>query len=204
VKKLTDEERAQRRAAKLQYYKDYSKRRMADPEYKARRQAQIREYFKQPENKDKIKVWRKAQWQRSKESGKYQEYMGRPEVKVKTRKTCNAHKSKKYASPTGRILYLATQAIYRARKRGIEYDKLALTELSHIPPTSCQCCSKPFLYAEYGKAKLNDVPSIDRVDNTKGYIRGNIAVICNQCNKAKRDSTIQQLLNVVKYVQRHT
>lgn len=37
-------------------------------------------------------------------------------------------------------------------------------------------------------------PSIDRIDNTKGYVRGNVRIISWRANRIKNDSTLNELI----------
>jgi hypothetical protein len=43
-----------------------------------------------------------------------------------------------------------------------------------------------------------DSPSIDRVDNTKGYSRDNIEVVSTRWNLLKRDSTVEERFAIGK------
>ncbi len=46
-----------------------------------------------------------------------------------------------------------------------------------------------------GTQKQNDrSPSIDRIDNTKGYVPGNVQVISLKANRMKNDATDTELL----------
>lgn len=83
----------------------------------------------------------------------------------------------------------------RAKLKGFEFD---LT-LDDIPPIPEYC---PVLGI---KIKANDTnkpldssPSIDRIDSTKGYVKGNIRIISNRANRIKADATIEELRKVLE------
>lgn len=62
----------------------------------------------------------------------------------------------------------------------------------------CPCCNVEF---EYGKNyKNNNSPSVDRLDNAKGYIKDNVSIICWRCNSLKSDASIQELEQIVKWL----
>ena len=42
--------------------------------------------------------------------------------------------------------------------------------------------------------------SLDKVDNTKGYVPGNIAIISRKANRLKGDGTITQFESIIKYM----
>ena len=73
----------------------------------------------------------------------------------------------------------------RALKRNIEFD-LDITDI--IIPDVCPYLQVPLIHKD-----KNFTPSIDRIDNTKGYIKGNIEVISLLANKMKNIATIEQL-----------
>ena len=47
---------------------------------------------------------------------------------------------------------------------------------------------------------FKESPSLDRIDNSKGYIKGNVAVISNKANKYKSDMTIENIEKLASYV----
>lgn len=46
-------------------------------------------------------------------------------------------------------------------------------------------------------------PSIDRIDNTKGYIKDNIIVVSRRANILKKDATIEELKKIADYYYEH-
>lgn len=58
------------------------------------------------------------------------------------------------------------------------------------------------LYTNRGKAGPNS-PSIDRIDNKKGYILGNVQVISYRANMLKGDASIEEVRRVLAYMDRY-
>lgn len=104
-----------------------------------------------------------------------------------------------------RIKNLVRNAVARCPKNGMECDKVYLVELTSLKPTHCPCCNNAI---DYG---IVDVPashtpkfrspSLDRIDTTKGYIRGNVDIICWRCNALKRDGTLHELRAIITYME---
>ena len=68
-----------------------------------------------------------------------------------------------------------------ASVRNIEWG-LSFSELQKIVSNNCVYCGEnphPFI-------------GIDRIENSKGYIHGNIVPCCKRCNQAKNDMTVDQ------------
>lgn len=101
------------------------------------------------------------------------------------------------ADPPRRLRLLA----YQCMNRSPTSDRDALYALADTAPIRCSCCGKELQYST--AAPKNDRPSIDRVDNAKPYIKGNIAIICGQCNVQKRDNTLQTLQMITAYILRY-
>lgn len=78
-----------------------------------------------------------------------------------------------------------------------------MREVAKSLPPNCPCCGRDF-DMEVGRtargAVKDGVPSFDRIDSTGGYIRGNVAVICWRCNCLKRNGTIADFENLVRYM----
>jgi len=91
---------------------------------------------------------------------------------------------------------MIAHAKQRAKKFGIEF---CLIKEDIVIPDICPVLGIP-LYFTKGKS-TNNTPSLDRIDNSQGYIRENIRVISNKANALKRDMTIEDVKNLLKYMQ---
>ena len=92
--------------------------------------------------------------------------------------------------------YILQTAKGRARFHGIEFN-LELSDIS-IPPI-CPYLGIPITQYQ-GKGLFDSNASLDRIDNTKGYVKGNVEVISNLANKMKRNATKEQLLCFAKNI----
>ena len=83
----------------------------------------------------------------------------------------------------------------RARESGIEFT-LTPQDIFAVFPDKC-----PILLIELAFVKgINDcLPSLDRVDNTRGYVPGNVRVISWKCNYVKKDLTLEQIERLYLY-----
>lgn len=79
----------------------------------------------------------------------------------------------------------------QAKGRGLDFD---LT-LEDIPDTPLLC---PILKEPMIKL-TRTAPSVDRIDSTKGYVKGNIQIISRLANTMKLDASIEQLIAFSKY-----
>lgn len=94
---------------------------------------------------------------------------------------------------------------YNAKKRagdiGVPFD-LTLDDIvipEHCPALGLEIrdytgCGKPDFH------KHHDAATLDRVDNSKGYVANNIQVICKRANLLKKDATISEIAGVLAYM----
>jgi hypothetical protein len=45
-----------------------------------------------------------------------------------------------------------------------------------------------------GRVNLYNSPSLDRIDNNKGYVKGNVIIVCSRANCIKNDGTWQEIM----------
>ena len=59
----------------------------------------------------------------------------------------------------------------------------------------CEYCETPFIYdADYTHYQK---PSIDRIDPASGYISGNIAIVCWDCNRLKNGMDYERMKKII-------
>ncbi len=91
-----------------------------------------------------------------------------------------------------KILY--SNAKQRAKKSNIPFT---ITKEDIEIPDTCPVFGFP-LKREDRETWMN-APSIDRIDNTKGYIKENIIVVSRRANILKKDATIDELQKLSEY-----
>lgn len=104
--------------------------------------------------------------------------------------------------PEMRFRGLIRHARNRAIAKGLPYSEELFASLKASPSMQCACCGKPFDFA-LDKGHNSDSASLDRVDNTVGYVEGNVAVICRRCNRIKADATADELEAIAAYIRAH-
>lgn len=109
-----------------------------------------------------------------------------------------------WCSPCRRVYHeddprrqMLSNAKSRAKRRGLDFD-LILEDIKI--PEVCPVFGQPFKLGIKGWSR--DSPSLDRIDISKGYIKGNVQVISWRANDVKGDATIEELEAVVKHMQK--
>jgi len=97
----------------------------------------------------------------------------------------------------GPIKYMFGVVRDRAKKHGIEFN---ITRDDIIIPTHCPILGIPLFNTP--RKQTDNTPSLDRIDNTKGYIKGNVHVISLRANRIKNDSTLAELELIVDYLKK--
>lgn len=88
-------------------------------------------------------------------------------------------------------------AQHRAKTKGIEFN-IELSDI--IIPEICPILGLPIKKAIDGNRDLS--PSLDRIDNSKGYIKGNVQVISFKANAMKLTANKDELINFSNWVRK--
>jgi len=97
-----------------------------------------------------------------------------------------------------------TRIKFHAKERGIPFD---LKEEDLLPlPDCCPILGVEFKYRANCKSKIGPrgihTPSIDRVDNTRGYTRDNVVIVSWRVNNIKCDAELWELKAILDYYTR--
>jgi hypothetical protein len=88
-------------------------------------------------------------------------------------------------------------AKYRASKKGLAFD-IEVEDI--VVPFFCPIMGLELKFNK-GFALFNS-PTLDRIDNSKGYIKGNIQVISQLANLMKSNANVAELLVFSEWIQK--
>lgn len=91
-----------------------------------------------------------------------------------------------------RLVYMLVSAKKRAAQRGIAFE---ISENDLVIPEICPVLGIPIVIQS---GRHDGAPSIDRIDNSLGYIKGNVRIISYRANAIKRDMTLEEAQLLVK------
>jgi hypothetical protein len=88
------------------------------------------------------------------------------------------------------------------RQRGRRYGlpcTIDIAYLRSIWPADNRC---PALDIPMDRRDRNHTPSIDRIDNAKGYVPGNVAIISQKANRLKNSASLAEVTAIYAYMLR--
>ena len=96
--------------------------------------------------------------------------------------------------------FLLSRAKSRSKKKGLEFN-IDITDID--VPIICPILGIPII-KEYKKGTKGgpspNSPSLDRIDNSKGYVKGNVRVISHKANTMKHNATSLELIRFAEWV----
>lgn len=95
--------------------------------------------------------------------------------------------------------HILTVAKRRAKIKNLDFN-LELSDI--VIPKICPILEVPLVCGTKGNYEYT--PSIDRIDNSKGYIKGNIRIISKKANSMKNSATIEELKAFCKNILRYS
>lgn len=128
--------------------------------------------------------------------------------KLNREKICSARRNKRLANKdivnklqreyfsSNRDRLLLSYAKTNAKRKGLEFN-IDISDV--IIPEFCPYLEIK-LTSDLGSGQLSTNASIDRIDSTKGYIKGNIQIISRLANTMKSNASIDQLIIFAKNI----
>ena len=121
----------------------------------------------------------------------------------KVREYSREYSKKNYSTEKRRISYinnivseLYSHAKQRAKSKNLEFN---ITKDDIVIPKLC-----PVFNVILDVNNKLTSPTLDRIDNSLGYIKGNIKVISAKANRLKNNGTIEEFIKIITYMQTHS
>ena len=177
--------------------KEYNKEYYSIPENKERHKEYNKEYYSRPEVKERqkeyYKEYHKEYLARSENKERYKEYnkeyLARPEVKERRKE--NQYRLR--SSIPGKLTSIKS----RSKERNLEFN-ITLEYLESIYPDDSLCPLLNIPLDWDSPARDPTTPSVDRIDSSKGYIKGNVHWVSWRANQLMSDATPDELLMVAQ------
>ena len=94
--------------------------------------------------------------------------------------------------------YLLKAARRRAKNNDLEFN---IDESDIIIPQFCPYLNIPLFINPTGKAACDNSPTLDRIRNELGYVKGNIIVVSFRANRMKSNYSFEELKLLVTNLQ---
>lgn len=108
---------------------------------------------------------------------------------------CQKIRQQDYSTTEKKKTRVLNNAKINAKKKGREFS-IAAEDIDI--PLKCPVLGIPL---EFGGKQRDCSASIDRIDSSKGYIKGNVQVISWKANNLKGSATLEELRLMVKYLE---
>jgi hypothetical protein len=110
-----------------------------------------------------------------------------------------AYKKLYYATKAGHIRRNLGQIKNRAKRKNIEFD----LDFEYVESLAVNICPVFDFDLSWGQAEgkiLFNSPSLDRIDPSKGYVKGNIQFISHLANTMKNNASLEQLEKFARWI----
>jgi hypothetical protein len=119
--------------------------------------------------------------------------------------SCGCYHRERCSKPLGEASFNHILREYKGQaKKGNREFSLSNDEFKELILADCFYCGKKPSQVKPGKKNgIVIYNGIDRIDNFKGYVKGNVVTCCRQCNIAKRDQTVKEFRAWIKAIYEH-
>lgn len=114
--------------------------------------------------------------------------------KIKNKEKIKEKRLNKYKNNLELALWRSSKN--RSKKSNLQHT--ILVEDIKIP-SICPVLDIPLFYVQTGGLPNDNSPSLDRINNAKGYTKDNIIVVSRRANVLKNNATIEELEKIVNF-----
>lgn len=97
------------------------------------------------------------------------------------------------------VVRMLTKVRHRCKKNGLPFD---LEPADVTVPSACPVFGTPFVFGGSAGKKDWNSPSVDRIDPSLGYVKGNVCVISTRANTIKNNATEDEILAIAAYIRK--
>jgi hypothetical protein len=83
----------------------------------------------------------------------------------------------------------------RAKRFGLDFN-IELEDI--VVPSHCPILSIPLFFSK--GLQTENTPALDRIDNSRGYVKGNVCVISHKANRHKADLSLEDIERLAQYI----
>ncbi|CAB5238875.1 hypothetical protein UFOVP230_64 [uncultured Caudovirales phage] len=110
-----------------------------------------------------------------------------------------AYKKQYYATKTGHIRRNLGQIKNRAKRKNIEFD-LDFEYVESLAVNVCPVFEFDLSWCQAEGKILFNSPSLDRIDPSKGYVKGNVQFVSHLANTMKSNASLEQLKKFANWI----
>jgi len=103
------------------------------------------------------------------------------------------------------VRYLCSNMLAQAKRRAQSSGRafnLTLEDLRRLVVPRCPILGTELVWEyRHGLGLGAHSPSLDRIDNSLGYVKGNVAIISHRANSMKNAATTEELQSILHYMQ---
>lgn len=117
---------------------------------------------------------------------------------------CKSERNKDYHQKNP-LQFMLVAAKARAKRKKIQFsltqDDLSLPDICPILGIPLKISRAKRNKSKKGLSRENS-PSLDRINNSKGYVKGNVIVVSYKANTIKNNATLKELKKIVSFYER--
>ena len=170
----------------------------ARKEYNEKNKEAIAAYYKEyrEKNKEAIAAYKKEYREKNKEAIKKYNEKNKEAIAANNKE----YYVKQITNMDNHSFFLRRYQVYRRKSKNLNMDfNIDASYLKEIFPTDKKCPALGMPFKVGYEGGVSNSPSLDRIDNSKGYIKGNVVWVSMLANTIKTSATPEQIIRVGEF-----